>query len=227
MELTYDAIAKKIDHSMLGPTMTDRELEAGCELAVQYDVASVCVKPYGVRLAAKILQGSGVRVGTTIGFPHGGNATSVKVFEAKNAIAEGAIELDMVVNIGQAIGGRWDAVRDDIAALVRVAHVGGAIVKVIFENCYLNDEQKIRLCQICGDVGADYVKTSTGYGTGGATNHDVILMRRAAPKHVKIKAAGGIRDLDAAIGVAKLGCDRIGASNTAVILDELKARLAR
>lgn len=227
MELTYDAIAKRIDHSLLGPTLTDVELENGCRLAAQYGVASVCIKPFAVRLAAEILRGSGVLVGTTIGFPHGGHATTVKVFEAQNAVAEGATELDMVINIGLAIGGRWDAVRDDIATVTRAAHEGGAIVKVIFENCYLNVEEKIRLCQICGDVGADYVKTSTGYGTGGARHDDLLLMRRAAPEHVKLKAAGGIQDLDAAIALAELGCDRIGASKTAAILDELKARLAR
>lgn len=227
MELTYDAIAKRIDHSLLPPTLTDAELEAGCELAAKYRVASVCIKPYAVGLAARVLAGSGVLVGTTIGFPHGGHSTAVKVFESERAMADGATELDMVINIGQAIGGQWEAVAADIAAVTRVAHQGGAIVKVIFENCYLNDDQKVRLCKICGDVGADYVKTSTGYGTGGATHADLILMRKAAPPHVKLKAAGGVRDLDAAIAVAELGCDRIGASKTAEILDELSARLKR
>ena len=140
-------------------------------------------------------------------------------------MADGATELDMVINIGQAIGGEWDAVASDIAAVTKAAHDGGAIVKVIFENCYLNDDQKVRLCQICGEVGADYVKTSTGYGTGGATLDDLRLMRRAAPPHVKLKAAGGVRTLDAMIEAAELGCDRIGASRTAEILDELKSRL--
>jgi deoxyribose-phosphate aldolase len=227
MPLTYDWIAKKIDHSLLGPALTDTELEAGCRLAAEYRVASVCIKPYGVALAAELLRGTGVEVGTTIGFPHGGHATAVKVFESERAIADGATELDMVINIGRAIGGRWDAVRDDIAAVTKAAHAGGAVVKVIFENCYLSDDQKVRLCKICGEVGADYVKTSTGYGTGGATHDDLILMRKAAPPHVKLKAAGGIRTLDAAIAVAELGCDRIGASKTAEILDELKARLTR
>lgn len=227
MEFTYEAIAKRIDHSLLGPTLTDIELEDGCRLAAKYKVASVCIKPYAVALAAEILEGSGVLVGTTIGFPHGGHATSVKVFESERAIADGATELDMVINIGHAIEGRWDRVQAELIAITRTAHDGGAILKVIFENCYLTDEQKIRLCQICGDVGADYVKTSTGYGTGGASHSDLILMRKAAPPHVKLKAAGGIRDLDAAIAVAKLGCDRIGASKTAEILDELTARLAR
>jgi deoxyribose-phosphate aldolase len=227
MPLTYDYIAKRIDHSLLGPTLTDAELEAGCRLAAEYQVASVCIKPYAVAQAAAILRGTGVAVGTTIGFPHGGHATAVKVFESERAIRDGATELDMVINIGQAIGGSWEPVRADTAAVTEAAHTGGAIVKVIFENCFLNDEQKVRLCEICGEVGADYVKTSTGYGTGGATHADLILMRKAAPPHVKLKAAGGVRTLDAAIAVAELGCDRIGASKTAEMLDDLKGRLGR
>jgi deoxyribose-phosphate aldolase len=223
--LTYDAIAKRIDHSLLGPTLTQVELDDGCRLAARYGVASVCIKPFAVALAKKILSGTGVFVGTTIGFPHGGHATAVKVAEARQVVADGATELDMVINIGQAIGGEWNAVADDIAGVTKVAHEAGGIVKVIFENCYLNDEQKVRLCQICGEVGADYVKTSTGYGSGGATIDDLRLMRRSAPPHVKLKAAGGIRTLDAIIEVAELGCDRIGASRTAEILDELKSRL--
>ncbi len=226
-ELTYDAIAKRIDHSLLGPTLTEAELEAGCRLAADYGVASVCIKPFAVPLAAKLLSGTGVEVGTTIGFPHGGHGTKVKVFEARQAMADGATELDMVINIGQAIGGQWDEVASDILAITLAAHDNGAIVKVIFENCYLDEAQKIKLCQICGEVGADYVKTSTGYGTGGATIEDLKLMRWAAPPQVKLKAAGGVRDLDTAIAVAEVGCDRIGASKTAEILDELKKRLAR
>lgn len=225
MELTYDLIAKRIDHSLLQPNLTDPELVAGCALAAKYQVASVCIKPYAVRLAAKILDGTGVAVGTTIGFPHGGHLTAVKVFESEKALADGAVELDMVVNIGQALGGHWDEVKSDIKAVTDVAHAHGAIVKVIFENSYLADEHKIRLCRICGEVNADYVKTSTGYGTGGATHADLALMRRESPPHVKVKAAGGVRDLDGAIEVVKLGCDRIGASRTAEILDALIARL--
>jgi deoxyribose-phosphate aldolase len=226
-QLTYEGIAKRIDHSLLIPTFSLAELEEGCKLAARYQVASVCIKPYAVALAARILKGSGVEVGTTVGFPHGAHTTAVKVFEAERAMADGATELDMVVNIGQAIGGEWDAVSSDIAAVTRASHDGGAVVKVIFENCYLNDEQKIRLCEICGEVGADYVKTSTGFGTGGATVDDLRLMRRASPPHVKLKAAGGVRTLDAMIECAQIGCDRIGSSRTAEVLDELKARLVR
>jgi deoxyribose-phosphate aldolase len=225
LTLSYDTIAKRIDHSLLTPTFTRAELEYGCHLAAAYNVASVCIKPFAVSLAAKILGNTSVAVGTTIGFPHGANATAIKVAEARQALADGAVELDMVINIGLAIGGEWDVVAADIAAVTRVAHDGGGIVKVIFENCYLSPEQKVKLCTICGEVGADYVKTSTGYGTGGATLDDLRLMRKAAPLSVKLKAAGGIRDLDAAIEAVELGCDRLGASRTAEMLDELRKRL--
>ena len=174
-----------------------------------------------VPLAAEILAGSGVAVGTTIGFPHGGHRTAVKVFEAERAMDDGATELDMVINIGQVLGGHWDAVRDDIAAVTEAAHARAAIVKVIFENCYLDDAQKARLCAICGEVDADYVKTSTGYGTGGATHADLILMRRSAPPTSSSRRPAGCATLDAAIAVVELGCDRVGASQTAEILDEL------
>lgn len=227
MRLTYETIAKKIDHSLLGPTLTPAELEDGCRLAARYGVASVCIKPHAVALARDLLRDSGVAVGTTVGFPHGGHGTAVKVFEAERAMAEGAAELDMVVNIGAVLGGDWDTVRQDIAAITRAAHAGAAILKVIFENCYLNDVQKTRLCALCGELGVDYVKTSTGYGTGGASPADLVLMRENSPPHVKLKAAGGIRDLDAALAVVELGCDRIGASKTSEILDALSQRIGR
>jgi deoxyribose-phosphate aldolase len=225
MELTYDAIARRIDHSLLAPTLTEAELDDGCRLAARYRVASVCIKPHAVARAAAILRGTEVAVGTTIGFPHGGHATAVKARESEQAIDDGATELDMVINIGQAIGGQWEAVAADIAAVTETAHRRGALVKVIFENCYLDDAQKSRLCKICGELRADYVKTSTGYGTGGSTEADLVLMRREAPPHVKLKAAGGVRTLDAVIACVRLGCDRVGASKTAEILDALKARL--
>ncbi len=225
MILTYEAIARRIDHSLLGPILTPAELEDGCRLAADYEVASVCIKPFAVAMASKILANTKVQVGTTIGFPHGGHTTDAKVFESRRAIDDGATELDMVINIGRAVGGEWDAVRDDIAAVTDAAHSSGAIVKVIFENCYLTDDQKSRLCAICGEVNADYVKTSTGYGTGGATRDDILLMRKASPAHVKVKAAGGMRDLDSTIAFAELGCDRLGLSRTADILDTLLDRL--
>lgn len=227
MILTYEAVAKRIDHSLLGPALSDEELDAGCRLAAEYAVASVCIKPHAVPRAVSILHGGGVAVGTTIGFPHGGHATAVKLFEAAHALDDGATELDMVINIGQAIAGDWGPIEQEIAAITRQAHDRGAIVKVIFENCFLNNDQKARLCAICGAVGADYVKTSTGYGTGGATLDDLRLMRRFALPPVKLKAAGGVRTLEAVGEVIAVGCERIGLSKTQDILDDLKGRLAR
>ncbi|WZO99141.1 deoxyribose-phosphate aldolase [Isosphaeraceae bacterium EP7] len=222
---TYEDIAKRIDHSLLGPDLSINQLEEGCRVAVAYQVASVCIKPSAVSLAASWLAGSGVEIGTTIGFPHGGHRTDVKIFEAEQALIDGATELDMVVNIGFVRSNRWSEVRQDIAGVVQASHKAGALTKVIFENCYLNEAQKIRLCEICGDVGADFVKTSTGYGTGGSTDEDLILMRKISPATVKLKAAGGVRDLDSVIRVMELGCDRIGLSRTAEILDEHRKRL--
>jgi deoxyribose-phosphate aldolase len=223
--IQYSDIAKTIDHSLLQPFLTEQEMRAGCELARLYDVASVCIKPAFVGLAKSILSGSTVAVGTTIGFPHGGHRTDVKVFESERAMDDGATELDMVVNIGDVLEGYFDRVQADIAAVVQVAHKRGALVKVIFENCYLKPEQIQKLCQICAEVGADIVKTSTGYGTGGATIDDLKLMRASSPAHVGVKAAGGVRDLDKAIEVIGLGVTRIGASATAAILDEWRTRL--
>ncbi|MBI1322874.1 deoxyribose-phosphate aldolase [bacterium] len=222
---TYADVAKTIDHSLLQPFLTDAEMRAGCELARRYDVASVCIKPSAVKLAVEVLKGSTVAVGTTIGFPHGGHRTDVKVFESQKAMEDGAKELDMVVNIGDVLGGEYGRVAHDIEQVVRTAHSGGAIVKVIFENCYLKPEQIRELCRICGETGADFVKTSTGYGTGGATIDDLKLMRASSPAQVKVKAAGGVRDLEKAIEVIGLGVSRIGASATAAILDPWRARL--
>ncbi|MFQ6133193.1 MAG: deoxyribose-phosphate aldolase [Armatimonadota bacterium] len=225
MDCTYEQIAKMIDHSLLNPVLTDRQLEGGCELGLQYDVASVCIMPYYLRRCAEMLAGSTVKASTTIGFPHGGHTTAIKLAEAKRALDDGGEELDMVVNISKVLSGDWDYVRKDIEAVVHAAHEASQKVKVIFENCYLNDEQKVRLCQICGELGADWVKTSTGYGTGGATHEDLELMRRHSPEHVQVKAAGGVRDLDALLAVRALGVTRVGASATVAILDECKRRL--
>jgi deoxyribose-phosphate aldolase len=226
MDYTYQDIAKMIDHSLLNPTLKDRELEAGCRLALQYDTASVCIMPYYLKRCAEILRGSTVKASTTIGFPHGGHTTAIKVAEAQQALADGGQELDMVVNISKVLSGDWDYVRADLAAVIDVTHRQGQKVKVIFENCYLNDEQKIKLCEICGQLGADWVKTSTGYGTGGATIEDLKLMRQHAPPDVQVKAAGGVRDLDKLLEVRALGVTRVGATRTADILEECKRRLA-
>jgi deoxyribose-phosphate aldolase len=224
-DFTYTDIAKMLDHSLLQPVLTDAQLDEGCRLARAYDVASVCIKPYAVRRAAELLAGSSVAVGTTVGFPHGGHTTAIKVTEAEQALADGARELDMVVNIGKVLGKDWRYVAADIQAVVDVAHRRRALVKVIFENCFLAAEHKEQLCRICGEVGADFVKTSTGYGDGGATDDDLRLMRRCAPPHVRVKAAGGVRTFDRLLAVRALGVARVGATATQVILDECKARL--
>jgi deoxyribose-phosphate aldolase len=214
-----------IDHSLLNPTLTAVDLETGCRLALEYDVASVCILPYYLKRCAEILAGSTVQPSTTIGFPHGGHTTAVKLAEARQAIDDGGTELDMVVNISQVLSGEWAKVQKEIHAIVRLAHGAGRKVKVIFENCYLQDEQKVRLCAICGELGADWVKTSTGYGSGGATIADLKLMRQHAPAHVQVKAAGGVRDLDTLLEVRALGVSRVGASRTREILDECRRRL--
>jgi deoxyribose-phosphate aldolase len=214
-----------IDHSLLNPTLTVAELEAGCRLAVAYDVASVCILPYYQKRCAEILRGSTVNPSTAVGFPHGGHTTAIKKAEAQQALADGCRELDMVVNISQVLSGGWDHVRRDIEAVVEVAHAAGQKVKVIFENCWLKDEHKIRLCRICSEIGADWVKTSTGYGSGGATVDDLKLMREHSAAHVRVKAAGGVRDLDKLLEVRALGVSRVGASRTREMLDEARRRL--
>lgn len=225
MNYTYNDIAKMIDHSLLNPTLTWKELEEGCRLAREYDTASVCILPYGLKRCAEILKGSTVKASTTIGFPHGGHTTAIKVAEAQRALDDGGEELDMVVNISQVLSGNWDYVRDDIKAVIDVTHARKQKVKVIFENCHLKDEHKIRLCRICGEVGADWVKTSTGYGTSGATDEDLKLMRKHAPAHVQVKAAGGVRTLDRLLEVRALGVTRSGATKTKEMLDECRKRL--
>ena len=226
MNYTYLQLAKMIDHSLLNPVLTDRELEDGCRLARAYDVASVCIKPYFTKRCAELLVGSTVAASTVIGFPHGGNLTSIKVAEAKQALDDGGTELDMVVNIGKVLSEDWAFVQKDIRAVVETTHAGGGLVKVIFENCYLQDSHKIRLCEICAEVGADFVKTSTGYGTGGATHEDLKLMRKHSPPQIKVKAAGGVRTLDNLLEVRAIGVARSGATQTAAMLDECRRRLA-
>jgi len=227
MTYTYADISKMIDHSLLNPTLTVPDLEAGCQLAMEYDVASVCILPYYQKRCAEILKESGVKASTTIGFPHGGHTTAIKLAEARQALADGCEELDMVVNISQVLSGNWDYVRQEIKGVVDLAHNAGQKVKVIFENAYLKDEHKIHLCQICGDVSADWVKTSTGYAPSGATMDDLKLMRKHAPSHVQVKAAGGIRDLDTLLAVREIGVSRCGASRTKEMLDETKRRLEK
>lgn len=222
--ISVEQVAKVIDHSLLKPEMTEAEIVAGCEVAMKYHVASVCVKPYYVPLVKKLLEGSDVLVSTVIGFPHGGATTASKVFEAQDAIANGAVELDMVLNIGELRSGNFDVVREDIKAVCDVAHDRGAKVKVILENAYLTDELKVKACQLCEEAGADWVKTSTGFAPSGATLNDLKLMRATVSPKVQVKAAGGVRTLDALLDVIEVGCTRSGATATAVILDELIQR---
>lgn len=244
MKYTYEQLAGMIDHSLLHPTLTDQELEDGCKLAVKYGVASVCIKPYAVKRAAGLLAGSGVRVGCVIGFPHGNSCTESKRYETELACRDGAVEIDMVINLGKALSGDWNYVENDVKVVCDEAHRYGAKVKVIFENDYLDkggagldgDEFKRKLCQICERAGADWVKTSTGFGYvkqpdghfnyRGATAHDLELMRAACSPRVQVKAAGGVRDLDSLIRVRDLGASRCGASATAAILDEYRRREA-
>lgn len=224
------SIARYIDHSLLHPTQTDAELRRGLEEARTMGVAAVCIKPYAVRLAADVLAGSDVAVCTVIGFPHGSNATEVKAHEADVACRDGATELDMVVNVGKVLSADWAYVEADIRAVVEVARRHNATTKVIFENDFLPDDAlKVKLCEICRAVGAEYVKTSTGFGyvkqpTGdfnyaGATPHDVELMRAHCGPTMQVKAAGGVRSFDEARRMIELGVKRIGTSATTAILE--------
>src|SRR5262245_51736529 len=224
--LGYLDVAKVIDHSLLRPELDDAFITAGCELAAAYDVASVCCRPTDVVRAADILRGTDVKVGTTIGFPHGDHVTDIKVAEARRALADGAVELDMVLLIGALRSGRDAEVQADIAAVVDVAHAAGAIVKVIFENAYLTDDEKIRACRLTEAAGGDFVKTSTGFAPSGATLDDLRLMRANTSPHIQVKAAGGVRTLDALLEVMAVGVTRCGATATAQMLDDFKARKA-
>jgi len=228
-------IAKMIDHSLLHPTLTDEELREGCEFAKKYNVASVCIKPYAVRSAAAILEGSDVRVGTVIGFPHGNSRVEVKAYEAETACQEGAVELDMAVNIGKVLSEDWDYIEEEIKAVNDVANKYEAMLKVIFENDFLpQDKYKIKLCEICSKLKVAFVKTSTGYGFvkgennkysyKGATDHDLELMRKHCSPEVQVKAAGGVRTLDDVLRVREIGVTRIGASATEAILTEARRR---
>jgi deoxyribose-phosphate aldolase len=222
---SYEAIAKIIDHSLLQPALTVEELEAGGRLALHYDVASVCILPYYAARCATLLAGSTVQPSTTIGFPHGGHKTSIKLAEAEQALKDGATELDTVINISKARSGDWKYVREEIQLITELTHSGGAKIKVIFENAYHDDAAKIRLCEICGEIGVDWVKTSTGYAPSGATMEDLKLMRKHSPPRVQVKAAGGVRDLDTLLAVRAIGVTRVGASRTAQMLDECRRRL--
>lgn len=237
MNETVYKLAKMIDHSILHPTMTDEDLRRECEVARKYDVASVCVKPYAVKQAVELLKGSDVLVGCVIGFPAGNSAIPVKVFEAENACNDGAVEIDMVINIGKALQGDWDYVSEEIKSVSDACHKHNAIVKVIFETDYITKEADIvKLCQICTEVGADYVKTSSGFGFVKQANGDfnyvgatipvLELMKKSIGSKVKVKAAGGVRTLDQLIAVQAAGCTRSGATATAVMMEEAMKRFS-
>jgi deoxyribose-phosphate aldolase len=238
MATTYRDLAKMIDHSLLHPTMTDAQVAEGCRLARKYDVASACVKPYSVAAAKELLAGSDVLVCAVTGFPHGNSVTRIKVAETELAIRQGATEIDVVVNIGKVLGGQWEEVAAEIKAVNEACVGNGAILKVIFENDYLQDEHIVRLCEICSELRVAFVKTSTGYGFvkqadgsynyKGATEHHLRLMRKHSAAGVQIKAAGGVRTLDDLLTVRGLGVTRVGATATAAILDEaVKRGMAR
>ena len=225
LDYTYSDIAKMIDHSLLNPALTAADLDAGCALAAKYDTASVCILPYYAARCSELLRGTTVRTSTTIGFPHGGHRSSVKMFEVAQDLRDGATELDAVINISKAKSGDWDYVGREVRELTELVHANGAKIKIIFENFYLSDEEKIVLCRICGDIGVDWVKTSTGYAGGGATMEDLVLMRKHSPAHVQVKAAGGVRDLNTLLRVRSLGVTRVGSTRTATQLDDCRMRL--
>lgn len=220
--IKYEEIAGMIDHSLLKPYLTDKEIEEGCRIADEYKTASVCVRPCDVKRAVEILKDSPVLITSVIGFPHGTTTVQTKVFEAKEAIDNGAVELDVVLNIGKLKSKDYDYVKEDLEAVTEIAHENNVVVKVIFENCYLDEDEKISACEICNEIGVDYVKTSTGFGTGGAEDKDLKLMRENTDPEIKLKAAGGIRTLERAIEVKKIGCSRLGATATVGILERLK-----
>lgn len=222
--ITYDQLSKVIDHALLRPELTDGDVILGCELAAHYHTATVCVKPCHVKLATKTLQGSDVKVSAVVGFPHGSSLPSIKLAEAKAAMDDGAVELDMVLNIGDLRYGKKEAVLTELKAVCDAAHARRVKVKVILENAYLSDDQKVLACQLSEAAGADWVKTSTGFGPSGATLEDVRLMRANVSERVQVKAAGGVRTLDALLAVIHAGATRCGATATAAILDEFLRR---
>ena len=224
--LSYRDVAKTIDHSLLRPELDVDTVVEGVRLAIRYDVASATVRPADVSLAAELVAGTDVLVSTVVGFPHGSSTTATKLFEAARALADGAHELDMVLNIGRLRSGRDDEVRDEIRAIVEAAAARDAIVKVILENAYLDDEQKVRGCRLAEEAGAAFVKTSTGYAPSGATHEDLVLMRASISDRMQVKAAGGVRTLDALLAVMALGVTRVGATATESMLEDFKARKA-
>lgn len=219
-KVTAQDIANLIDHANLKPQATLRDTVDCCTMAKKYNCFSCCVRPSDIETAKKALEGTEVIVSTVIGFPHGVCSTEVKVFETQDALAKGAEELDMVLNIGRLKGGDYAYVEKDIKAVVEVAHEAGIKCKVILENAFLNEQEKLAACHICERVGADFTKTSTGFASGGATISDLKLMRANTGREMQVKAAGGIRTLDALLEAVAAGASRIGTSSTEAIMEE-------
>jgi len=235
MSESLASLAKMIDHSLLHPTMTDRDLSDGCKLARKYDVATVCIKPYAVIMASELLKDSAVKVCTVVGFPHGNSVVNIKLSETEQALIDGAVEIDMVINIGKALSHDWVYISEEIKTINDLVVSSQAILKVIFENDYLpGDYEKMKLCEICNQHTVAFVKTSTGYGFvkqpngfysySGATDQDIILMRKYCLPTVQVKAAGGVRSLDDLLRVRALGVTRVGATTTEAILNEARKR---
>lgn len=232
--VNFADLAKMIDHSLLHPTMTDAEIESGIALAKEYDVATVCIKPYAIPQATQLLAGSDVKICAVVGFPHGNSTVDVKVYETVKAVEEGAVEIDVVINVGKVLSGDWDYVFTEIQAVNEAVVSRGAILKVIFENDFLDQAYEEKLCEICSKIGVAFVKTSTGYGFvkqsngyysyKGATLEDLAMMRKLSHESVQVKAAGGIRTLNDLIKVRALGVSRVGATATQTILEEAKER---
>jgi deoxyribose-phosphate aldolase len=225
MDFTYRDIARLLDHALLTPALTETDLREGCLLARRYEVATAMVLPYFAARAAELLDGSSVVASSTVGFPHGAQTTELKAREARALVEAGCRELDMVVNISRVKSQRWDEVRADIAAVLEPTRAAGAKLKVIFENCYLTGDEKIRLCELCSELRVDWIKTSTGFGSGGSTWEDLELMLKHRGPGVEVKAAGGLRDLDAVLRARALGVTRVGTSSSRKILDECRKRL--
>ena len=221
---TLEQVAKTIDHSILKPDFTYSDVEAGAALALKFNTASYCIRPMDVAAAAKALAGSTVNVCTVIGFPHGSTTSATKVFETNDAIANGATEIDMVLNVSALLSGDYDYVEKDIRGVVEAAHSKGASVKVIFETAFLNDEQIIKACELTESAGADYVKTSTGFASEGATTHNVALMKKTVGDRLNVKSSGGVRTLDQLIDYMDLGVTRSGCSATAQVLEEFVSK---
>lgn len=221
---TLEQVAKTIDHSILRPDFTYADVEAGAALALKFNTASYCIRPMDVAAAAKALAGSTVNVCTVIGFPHGSTTSATKVFETNDAIANGATEIDMVLNVSALLSGDYDYVEKDIRGVVEAAHSKEASVKVIFETAFLNDEQIIKACELTESAGADYVKTSTGFASEGATTHNVALMKKTVGDRLKVKSSGGVRTLDQLIDYMDLGVTRSGCSATAQVLEEFVSK---